>query len=162
MATSAEPALPPALQRGEPGFRPIAIGLFFAGFTTFALLYATQPLLPALVDDYGIAPATASLAVSVSTAAVAIGIIPASALSERWGRRPVMIGSLVAAVVLGLAAAVAPDFGLLLVLRGLGGIGSTMFTVSAMALLVRLAPPRLRGRVSSTSTCTGTPCSWAA
>ena len=37
----------------------------------------------------------------------------------------------------------------LLLYRGLGGIGSTMFTVSGVALLVRLSPPTLRGRVSS-------------
>ncbi|MFC5136872.1 MFS transporter [Actinomycetospora rhizophila] len=135
MSTTVDPALPAALRRGEPGFRPIAIGLFFAGFTTFALLYATQPLLPALVDAYGITPGTASLAVSVSTAAVAIGIIPASALSERWGRRPVMIGSLVAAVVLGLAAAGAPGFGLLLVLRGLEGLALAGLPAVGMAYL---------------------------
>lgn len=135
MSTSVGPAAPAALRRGEPGFRPVAIGLFFAGFTTFALLYATQPLLPALVDAYGITPGAASLSVSVSTAAVAVGIIPASALSERWGRRPVMIGSLVTAVVLGLAAAVAPAFELLLVLRGLEGLALAGLPAVGMAYL---------------------------
>jgi MFS transporter, ACDE family, multidrug resistance protein len=48
-----------------------------------------------------------------------------------------------------LATAFAQSYTQLLVLRVLGGIGSTMFTVSAMALLVRLAPPSIRGRVSS-------------
>jgi len=36
----------------------------------------------------------------------------------------------------------------LLVFRGLGGIGSTMFTVSALGLLIRISPPERRGRVS--------------
>ena len=48
------------------------------------------------------------------------------------------------------ATAFAQSYVQLLVFRGLGGIGSTMFTISAMALLVRLAPPSARGRVSST------------
>lgn len=48
-----------------------------------------------------------------------------------------------------LATAFAQSYWQLLLFRGLGGIGSTMFTVSAMALLVRLAPPTIRGRVSS-------------
>ena len=37
----------------------------------------------------------------------------------------------------------------LLLFRGVGGIGSVMFTVSAVALMVRLAPPSIRARVSS-------------
>ena len=126
---------PAALRRGDPGFRPIAVGLFCAGFTTFALLYATQPLLPALVGAYGITPGTASLSISVTTAALAVGVIPASALSERWGRRPVMVGSLAAAVVFGLAAAVVPGFALLLVLRGLEGLALAGLPAVGMAYL---------------------------
>ncbi|MHC1558220.1 MFS transporter [Actinomycetospora sp. C-140] len=135
MSSSLVSAEPTALRRGEPGFRPVAIGLFFAGFTTFALLYATQPLLPALVDAYGVSPGTASLSVSVTTAALAIGVIPASALSERWGRRPVMVWSLTAAVVFGVAAAVVPGFGLLLVLRALEGLALAGLPAVGMAYL---------------------------
>ncbi len=44
------------------------------------------------------------------------------------------------------ACALAANYWQLLVLRALGGVGSTMFTVSAVALLIRLTPPALRGR----------------
>jgi YNFM family putative membrane transporter len=128
-------AVPSGLRRGEPGFRPVAVGLFFAGLTTFALLYATQPLLPRLVEVYGISPGTASWSVSVTTGALALAVIPASALSERWGRRPVMLASLTGAVVLGLAAAVAPSFGMLLVLRGLEGLALAGLPAVGMAYL---------------------------
>src|SRR5699024_11955559 len=37
----------------------------------------------------------------------------------------------------------------ILLLRAVAGIGSTMFTVSAMGLIVRLSPPEIRGRCSS-------------
>ena len=37
----------------------------------------------------------------------------------------------------------------LLALRGIGGVGSAMFTVSAMALLLRVAGPEQRGRAAS-------------
>jgi MFS transporter, YNFM family, putative membrane transport protein len=129
------PSVPAGLRRGEPGFRPVAVGLFFAGFTTFALLYATQPLLPRLVDAEGVSPGTASLSVSVTTGALALGVIPASAVSERWGRRPVMVTSLAVAVLLGLAAAVAPSFGALLVLRGVEGLALAGLPAVGMAYL---------------------------
>ncbi|GLZ54972.1 MFS transporter [Actinomycetospora sp. NBRC 106378] len=124
-----------ALRRGDPGFRRVSVGLFFAGFTTFALLYATQPLLPRLVDVFAVSPGTASLSVSVTTGGLALAIIPASALSERWGRRPVMLWSLGGAVVLGLAAAVAPSLWLLLVLRGLEGVALAGLPAVGMAYL---------------------------
>lgn len=125
----------PGLRRGEPGFRRVSVGLFFAGFTTFALLYATQPLLPRLVDVFGVSPGTASLSVSVTTGGLALAVIPASALSERWGRRPVMLWSLLGAVVLGLAAAVAPSFWLLLVLRAFEGVALAGLPAVGMAYL---------------------------
>lgn len=125
----------PALRRGDAGFRRVSVGLFFAGFTTFALLYATQPLLPRLVDVFAVSPGTASLSVSVTTGGLALAIIPASALSERWGRRPVMLWSLAGAVLLGLAAAVAPSLWLLLVLRGLEGVALAGLPAVGMAYL---------------------------
>src|SRR3954453_8593168 len=128
-------ALAPGLRRGAPGFRRVSVGLFFAGFTTFALLYATQPLLPALVEVFAVSPGTASLSVSVTTGGLAVAVIPASALSERWGRRPVMLWSLLGAVAFGLAAAVAPSFGLLLVLRGLEGLALAGLPAVGMAYL---------------------------
>lgn len=125
----------PGLRRTDPGFRRVSIGLFFAGLTTFALLYATQPLLPRLVDVFGVSPGAASLSVSVTTAGLALAIIPASAVSERCGRRPVMLWSLLAAVLLGLASAFAPSFGLLLVLRGLEGVALAGLPAVGMAYL---------------------------
>jgi MFS transporter, YNFM family, putative membrane transport protein len=128
-------AVAPGLQRGDPGFRRVSVGLFFAGFTTFALLYATQPLLPQLVDVFAVSPGAASLTVSVTTGGLALAIIPASAVSERWGRRPVMLWSLLGAVVFGLAAALAPSFGLLLVLRALEGVALAGLPAVGMAYL---------------------------
>ena len=46
------------------------------------------------------------------------------------------------------ACAFAQGYWQLLLFRGLGGIGSVMFTVASMALVIRLAPPESRGRVS--------------
>ncbi|HEX5347370.1 MAG TPA: MFS transporter [Pseudonocardiaceae bacterium] len=65
------------------------------------------------------------------------------------GERSVYIGGI---IVVGLstdACAFAANYWQLLILRSLGGVGSTMFTVSAVALLIRLTPPALRGRSTS-------------
>ena len=67
----------------------------------------------------------------------------------RLGERPVYLTGLIIVAVSTGVSAFAQNYWQLLIFRSLGGIGSTMFTVSAMALLVRLAPPKLRGRVFS-------------
>lgn len=58
-------------------------------------------------------------------------------------------GLVIVAVTTGLAG-LATDFPVFLGLRAAGGIGSAMFTVSALSLLLRVAPPTHRGRAAAT------------
>lgn len=101
--------------------RRIRLGLFAAALATFALMYAPQPLLPLLAAQFRVSPATASLAMSAATFALAVAVIPVSSLSEVFGRRRVMIICSLAASLLGLATTVAPSFPVLLAIRVLQG-----------------------------------------
>jgi len=65
------------------------------------------------------------------------------------GERPVYLAGLLIVALSTGATAFADSYIQLLLYRSLGGIGSTMFTVSSAALIIRLAPPPIRGRVSS-------------
>lgn len=107
------------------------------------------PVLPAYARSFDVGVTAASVVVS-SFALMRLVFAPVGGrLVGRLGERPVyLVGLLIVAVSTG-ACAFAGTYWQLLVFRALGGIGSTMFTVSAAALIVRLAPPTLRGRVSS-------------
>jgi YNFM family putative membrane transporter len=96
--------------------------MLFAGFSTFSLLYAVQPLLPLLAGHYRLSAEQASLAVSLATGPLAFGILAAGVVSDRWGRRPLMVFAMIAGGALTLAAALAPDWPLLLVLRFASGV----------------------------------------
>lgn len=122
-------------ERSSPGFRRIALALFAAGLATFTTLYCVQALLPALATDFHIGPAETSLVVSVSTAALAIGVIPLTVLSEALGRTPVMTASLFTAAALGILAAFSPTFTVLLVIRGLQGLALAGLQAVAMSYL---------------------------
>lgn len=122
-------------RRGSPGFRRVSLALFSAGLATFTALYCVQALLPPLADEFRLSPATASLAVSVATGGLALGIIPLTALSEALGRTPVMTVSLFAASALGIAQALSPDYTVLLVLRGLQGLALAGLQAVAMSYL---------------------------
>lgn len=106
------------------------------GLSTFTLLYAPQPVLPQLAAQYHLDPGSASLAVSVATGALAITVLPIAALSEVVGRRPVIIASVTASVVLALLLPLAPSYSVLLVLRALQGIAIAGFPGVAAAYLV--------------------------
>ncbi|HUO21830.1 MAG TPA: MFS transporter [Caulobacteraceae bacterium] len=123
------------LERGSPAYRRATFALFCAGFSCFALLYCMQPLLPLLSRAFGVGAAGSSLAVSAATMGVAASLLVVGALSDRLGRKPVMAVSLFAVVGLNLAAAAAPDWRMLLLLRFASGLAISGVPAVAMAYL---------------------------
>lgn len=121
------------LVQGTPGYRRLTLAMLFAGFSTFSLLYATQPLLPALAGAYRLSAEGASLAVSLATGPLAVGILFAGLVSDRLGRRQVMVTAMLAAGALTVAAAFAPGWGTLLVARFLTGVALAGVPAVAMA-----------------------------
>ncbi|MBB4086722.1 MFS transporter [Sphingomonas carotinifaciens] len=121
------------IAHGTPEFRRLTLAMLFAGFSTFSLLYAAQPLLPLFSVEYGVSAEGASLAVSMATGPLAIGILVAGLVSDRVGRRPLMVAAMLSAGVLTLAAAFAPGWVALLVLRFLTGLALAGVPAVAMA-----------------------------
>ena len=102
-------------------YRRASIGMLLVGLAIFSSLYATQALLPTLTREMDIEPSTAALTVSAATGALAICVVPASILSEKFGRGRVLIISALAATALGLALPLAQTIGQLVVLRAIQG-----------------------------------------
>ncbi|MFT4192140.1 MAG: MFS transporter, partial [Comamonas sp.] len=139
--------LPPPIRAGEPAFAATRLALFAGGFSTFWLLYWIQPLLPLLAHDFGLSPASSSAALSFSTGAMALALLPASLLADRFGRRMLMCGGLLAAALLSLAQALAPDWSALLGLRLLAGLMLAGMPAVAMAYLAEEFEPAALGSV---------------
>lgn len=64
------------------------------------------------------------------------------------GERVVLAGGIFVVAASSGLAGISVSYDQLLVLRGIGGIGSAMFTVSAMTLLLRSVTPDIRGRAT--------------
>ena len=135
----------PGHRVGESGFRRAATAVFLAGLAVFAALYAPQPLLPELTRSFDVTPASSTLAISVGTGALAVGLLVLGPLSDRRGRTPVLHASLAAAAVLAVLIALAPTWEALLVLRGLQGFALAGLPAVAVAYLRE----ELHGSVSS-------------
>jgi MFS transporter, YNFM family, putative membrane transport protein len=127
------PAPATHLFRGTQEYRRTSGTLFAAGFMAFALLYVAQGILPAVSRDFSVSPAAASLTLSGTTLPLAVAVVAAASWSEAVGRRSFLIGGLLAAAGLTLAAATSPTFLVLLALRVLIGLVLAGVPAAAMA-----------------------------
>ncbi|MEU1132413.1 MFS transporter [Streptomyces sp. NPDC005900] len=140
--TPSSPAADSRLFPGGPGYRRMSFALFLAGVATFVLLYSTQALLPLLSADFGASASTASWTVSAATGALALLVLPLSALSERFGRRTMMTASLGVAVAVALLVPLAPSVEVLIALRAVQGAALAGLPASAMAFLAEEVRPK--------------------
>jgi DHA1 family multidrug resistance protein-like MFS transporter len=106
------------------------------------------PVLPQFATTFGVGNTEASVIVAIFAFMRLVFAPAGGALIGRLGERPVYVTGLLIVAASTAACAFAQDYWQLLLFRGLGGAGSVMFTVASMALVVRLAPPESRGRVS--------------
>ncbi len=121
------------------------IGAAFIVALGFGLV---APVLPQYARSFGVGVAAASAIVS-AFALMRLVFAPVSGrLVQRLGERSVYLSGLLIVALSTGACALAQGYWQLIVLRSLGGIGSTMFTVSSLGLVIRMSPPGERGRVS--------------
>ena len=129
-------ATPPGrIEAGTKAFRRTNLAMFAAGFSSFALLYCTQPLMPEFSREFGVSPAASSLTVSLTTGALAFMIVVAGSLSEIYGRKRVMSLSMAASAALTLIGAAATSFDQLLLVRLLVGVALSGVPSVALAYL---------------------------
>lgn len=125
-----------------PEYKRIKFALFVAGFVTFAQLYETQVLLPNISKSFAIPPATASLTVSLATLALAIAMFFVGPSSERLGRRPIVLISLLSTSVIGVALAFSPTWHILMIGRFLQGLALAGLPAVATAYLAEEISPK--------------------
>lgn len=123
----------PGIRRGTPEFRRANTAFFLSAFSVFASLYSVQPLLPMFAQYWVRDAGEASLALSVTTATMAVALIPASMLADRLGRRRLIVWALLVTAVLGAALPFAQVWWQLIVLRTLMGI--TLAGIPAVAMV---------------------------
>ena len=127
--------------------RDVAV-LSFVAFAVALGYGIAAPALPVYARTFGVSAFLASTVISGFALMRLLSAAPAGLMVDRFGERRIMSIGIWVVAGSSLLTALAQTFGQLLVLRGVGGIGSAMFTVSAMALLLRTAGPEQRGRAS--------------
>jgi MFS transporter, DHA1 family, multidrug resistance protein len=130
---------------GLPPEVPILSSISF----TVALGYGiVAPAIPVFGRQFGVSITAAASVISAFALMRIIGALPSGRLVDRFGEHKTMAVGIAIVAVSSVLAGLSGTFAELIILRGIGGLGSAMFGVSAQTLLLRSVPPGLRGRAS--------------
>jgi MFS family permease len=127
--------------------REVAI-LTTISFTVALGFGIVAPDIPAFARHFGVSTAAAASVISAFALLRVVGALPAGRLVDRFGEHRVMAAGIAIVAVSSALAGVSDSFTQLVVLRGVGGLGSAMFSVSAQTLLLASVVSEHRGRAS--------------
>ncbi|OOF32150.1 MFS transporter [Salinivibrio proteolyticus] len=123
------------IELGSSRYRLTAFALAFGSFLIFCNLYLFQPMLPVFASNDGISETRANWLLAAATLGLAFSLVPWAVLSERLGRRPIMLVSLWMLPAIGLLMASTDSFWLIVGLRALMGAALGGFAAVAVAYM---------------------------
>lgn len=118
--------------------------LCWSGMAVMCSLYVTIPLISLFTDLFSITPSQAAAAGSVFSLGFAIGCLVYGALSDKYGRKKVIVIGLMALTVISLLLGMVNQFAWIIVLRGLQGAAAATFSPVALAYAVEMFPANRR------------------
>ena len=134
------------LLRGLPKEVAVLSGVAFCVAIGFGIL---APALPIFARTFDVTALQASAVISVFALMRFVFAPVAGVLVDRLGERIVLTSGLLIVATSSAIAGFSQTYLQLVAFRGIGGIGSCMFTVSALALLLRVVDSSQRGRAAS-------------
>jgi ACDE family multidrug resistance protein len=128
---------------------PREVWVLIASNAVIALGYGVvSPVLPQYARNFGVSISAATFVITAFSA-MRLCFAPVSGLLiQRLGERRIYVSGLLIVALSTGACAFAQTYWQLLLFRSLGGIGSTMFFISALGLMIRISPPDARGRIA--------------
>lgn len=123
------------IQYGTRPFRAILLSLFLAGFAIFSSLYCVQPMMPFLAKFFQVSATQSSFPLSFSTSALALGVLFAGIISDRYGRKNIMVVALFSTALLLLLSVAFPRWEVFLVTRLLVGLAVSGVASVAMTYI---------------------------
>jgi MFS family permease len=107
-----------------------------------------SPVLPAYARTFGVSIGAAALVITVFWVARLCFAPVSGLLVQRLGERRIYLAGLVIVSLSTGACAFVGTYWQLLLFRAIGGIGSTMFFISSLGLMIRISPADARGRIA--------------
>ncbi|MDO4898345.1 MAG: MFS transporter [Rothia sp. (in: high G+C Gram-positive bacteria)] len=156
MDTGAIPLIPQEMnraplpqQQGGQVKVPAQIKVLIAASFLIALGYGlVAPVLPSFARSFDVGAMAATFVVSAFALTRLLFAPTSGKLITRFGERNIYSIGLLIVALGSLGAGISINYPMLIAARAVGGVGSVMFTVAAMGILVRNSPPTIRGKVS--------------
>lgn len=123
----------------------VALGGFLMGFDASVISGVVRFIRP----EFGLKDLELGFAVSSLTLTATLAMLTAGPLSDRVGRRAVLVIAAVLYALSAVASAVAQDFSSFVVARMIGGLGVGASLIIAPMYLAEIAPPKNRGKLVS-------------
>lgn len=103
-----------------------------------------SPILSIYAQTFGVAATLVGTLVTMFGVGRLVANFPAGSLSQRVGRRPLLIAGPLVVAAASLGAALATDFVWLVVWRFFQGLGSGVYITASMAAMADISPPNRR------------------
>lgn len=142
---------PASALRGRHPFAglPREVGVLAAvAFAVAVGFGVVAPAIPVYAREFGVGRTAAGAVISAFAFMRLVSALGSGRLVNRIGERLVLATGIGIVAVSSALAGLAQSYVQLLLLRGVGGIGSAMFTVSAISLLLRVVDADQRGRAT--------------
>ena len=138
-------------QKGSPALARQTLIILLAALVAFAPLSIDMylPSLPTLARDLAANDTEVQHSISVFLVGLCLGMLFYGPLSDRFGRRPLLLGGIALYVIASLGCALAASAEQLLIWRGLQAIGGAAASVLARAIVRDLFPLQEAARVLS-------------
>jgi DHA1 family bicyclomycin/chloramphenicol resistance-like MFS transporter len=116
--------------------RPLFIALLaFATALQAVGTTITLPALPAIAAAFGATPDRAQVTLSAYLGGLALGVIPFGALTDRFGRRPILLFGMGLFTLAGIACTFAPDIDVLIAARAAQGFAGGAAMIIGRAII---------------------------
>ncbi|WP_348623552.1 MFS transporter [Paenibacillus peoriae] len=118
--------------------------LCWSAVVVMSSLYVTIPLLPFFAKVFGKTLAEAALPGSIFSLGFAAGCLVYGGLSDRFGRKQVIVTGLLALTIISLSISLTSQYSVLVILRLLQGLAAATFSPVALAYAVDMFPAEKR------------------
>jgi sugar porter (SP) family MFS transporter len=122
-----------------------ALAGFLFGFDTVVISGAEQTI----QHLWALTPRMHGIAIGAALYGTVLGSLTGSWPADRFGRRPTLLAIGVLFLVSAVGSAIAPNVGVFIAARFIGGIGIGISTVAAPLYISEIAPPAQRGRLAA-------------
>ncbi|HET8559321.1 MAG TPA: MFS transporter [Marmoricola sp.] len=138
--------VPSRLRTDLPGDVWAMCGVAFCVALGFGVV---APAIPLFATEFGVDATAAGAVVSAFALMRFVSGLGAGRLVDWMGERASLVLGLAVVAVSSLLAGLSQSYDQLLVLRGIGGVGSAVFGVASVSIVLHVATQRIRGRAMS-------------